>query len=490
MSNIKNVTKYLFGAFFVLIALSLSACFSGSSSSNENSVTDEPLVIAELIVTSTAPANEETEFAINGKVVALFNKEVKSETVNGTSFTLKATGETAIVGAVSYDSATKSATLKPSGNLSSLTVYKATLTTDVQEEAGDSLVEDVAWTFKTRELADKTAPALDADATTPKDGDKDVLRNVKLNIVFDEPIDPVTVTAQSIALTLDDTDHTVVTGELAFINPTTVVFSPDVDLASGKTHHLMLSEAIKDLAGNPLVAVSLTFTAGSVVSSSPLPVELGTAGNYVLLAKTGISTTGTTDILGDIAVSPVDRTALTGFGETLDSNGTFATSPLVTGKLFAANMSPDTPTILTTAVKDMETAYTSAAGVAVDFTELGAGEIGGLTLDRGVYRWSSGVLVTSDVTLNGSATDVWIFQIAQGLKVQDGKSIILTGGALPQNVFWQVAEDVTLQAGTTFYGIILGQTAVEMKSGAVFNGRALVQTAVTLIANDVNQPAE
>jgi len=137
----------------------------------------------------------------------------------------------------------------------------------------------------------------------------------------------------------------------------------------------------------------------------------------------------------------------------------------------------------------MELAYTDAAGRSdPDFTELGAGEIGGLTLDPGLYKWGTGVLVSSDVTLEGSATDVWIFQIAEGLKLQDGKSIILTGGALPENVFWQVAEDVTLQAGTTFSGIILGMTGTSMNSGAVLNGRALVQTAVTLIANDIVQP--
>lgn len=487
MKYTQTITKYFLSAFFVLMALALSACSDGSSSSSNNLDGDEP-VIATLSVTSTAPADEETGFGINGKVVAVFNKDVKSETVNETSFTLQGAGETAIVGAVSYDAATTTASLKPTSNLSGSTVYTATLTTDIEDEAGDSLVEDVVWTFTTGDSEDTTAPALDAGATTPKDLDEGVLRNVKLNIVFTEAVDPETVTAANIVLT--DNAAAVVAGSLSFINPTTVVFSPDADLTANMDYTLTLGPSIADLAGNTLALTTLGFTTGAEVSSSPMAVELGTAGNYVLLAKTGISTTGTTDILGDIAVSPVDRTALTGFGESLDASGTFATSPLVTGKLFAANMSPDTPTILTTAVSDMETAYTSAAGVAVDFTELGAGEIGGLTLDRGVYKWSSGVLVTSDVTLHGSATDVWIFQIAQGLKVQDGKSIILTGGALPENVFWQVAEDVTLQAGTTFNGIILGQTAVEMKSGAVFNGRALVQTAVTLIANDVNEPAE
>lgn len=487
MNYTQSITKYLFSAFLVLIVLSLSACFNGSSKSK--TTTDEPVVIAALSVTSTAPANEETGFGINSKVFAVFNKDVKSETVNETSFTLQGAGETAIVGAVSYDAATTTASLTPSSNLSGSTVYTATLTTAVEDEAGDSLVEDVVWTFTTGDSEDTTAPTLDADATTPKDLDEGVLRNVKLNIVFTEAVDPETVTAANIVLT--DAADAVVAGSLSFINPTTVVFSPDADLTANTSYVLTLRNSIADLAGNALALTTLGFTTGAEVSSSPAPVDLGTAANYVLLAKTGISTTGTTKIVGDIAVSPEVRTALTGFDEVLDSTNTFATSALVTGKLFAADMAAPTPATLTTAVSNMETAYTDAAGrTNPDFTELGAGEIGGLTLDPGLYKWGTGVLVTSDVTLNGSATDVWIFQIAQGLKLQDGKSIILTGGALPQNVFWQVAEDVTLQAGTTFNGIILGQTGTNMSSGAVLNGRALVQTAVTLIANDVNEPAE
>lgn len=486
MNFTRNTTRYLFSAFLFLISLSLSACFDGSS--NSKTSTDEPAVIAVLSVTSTAPADGQAGVGIGTKVVAVFNKAVNSATVNETSFTLQGAGETAITGAVSYDASTRTATLEPGSDLSGSTVYTATLTTNVEDEAGDSLVEDVTWTFTSGDLADTVSPTLNASATTPKNGDMDVLRNVKLNIVFSEAIDPATVTSTTIKLT---DAGVAVPGVLSYVNPSTVVFSSNTALAANTEHTLTLSSGILDLTGNALALTTLIFTTGADVSSSPTFVDLGSAANYVLLAKTGISTTGTTDILGDIAVSPVDRTALTGFNETLDASGTFATSTLVTGKLFAANMSPDTPTILTTAISDMETAYTNAAGRTLpDFTELGAGEIGGLTLDPGLYKWGTGVLVTSDVTLSGSATDVWIFQIAEGLKLQDGKSIILAGGALPENIFWQVAGDVTLQAGTTFNGIILGQTAVNMNTGAVLNGRALVQTAVTLIANDINQPAE
>ncbi len=485
MSFTQGITKYLFSAFLVLLALSLSAC---SDNNNSNASSSEPVVIAALAVTSTAPATGETGVAIDSKIVAVFNNPMNSALVDETSFKLQGESEPAIVGAVSYDAGTKTATFAPDSNLTGSVVYTATLTADLEDQAGNSLVENYVWTFTTGNLEDTTAPELNIAATTPKDGDTGVLRNTKLNIVFTEAIDPATVNATNIVLT-DDAQVAVVAGTLNYINPTTVVFSPNADLAADTDHTLVLSNSIADLAGNSLISTSLVFTTGAVASSSRPVVDLGSAGNYVLLAKTGISTTGTTAILGNIAVSPEVRTALTGFDDTLSTDGTFATSALVTGELFAADMADPTPATLTAAVSDMELAYTDAAGrVIPDFNNLGAGEIGGLTLDPGLYKWGTGVLVSSDVTLHGSATDVWIFQIAQGLKLQDGKSIILTGGALPQNVFWQVAEDVTLQAGTTFSGIILGMTGTNMSSGAVLNGRALVQTAVTLIANDIVEP--
>lgn len=482
MGFTQNTTKYLFSAFFVLLALTLSAC---SDSNNSGNGSDDPLVIANLAVTSTAPADKAGGVGINSKVVAVFNKPLNAGSLDQ-AFTLQGAGETAVVTGGSYNVSTKTATFTPNGELSPSKLYTATLNTNVKDEAGDSLVKNVVWTFTTAATEDTTAPTLDTVATTPKQGDTEVLLNTKLNIVFSEAIDPVTVAAANLGLTEAGAP---VAGTLSYVNPTTVVFSPDANLSGSKLHTLTLSGAIADLAGNKLAATTLTFTTGTKASASPGVVNLGTAGNYVLLAKTAISTTGTTDIRGDIAVSPAATSFLTGFGESLDASGTFATSPVVTGKLFAANMSPDTPAILTTAISDLELAYTDAANRTLpDFTELGAGEIGGLTLDPGLYKWGTGVLVTSDVTLNGSASDVWIFQVAEGLKLQDGKTIVLSGGALPENVFWQVAEGVTLQAGSTFNGIILGQTGVEMLSGATLNGRALVQTAVTLIANDVNQP--
>ncbi len=246
--------------------------------------------------------------------------------------------------------------------------------------------------------------------------------------------------------------------------------------------------------GVPLCAglmVALMAPAAIMSQSSPATVNLGTAGDFVILAKTGISTTGTTNITGDIGISPAAASFITGFGLIADASNTFSTSSLITGKVYAANYAPPTPTKMTTAVGDMETAYTNAAGRTLpDYIELHTGDLTGKTLTRGLYKWSTGVSIAAGgVTISGTANDVWIFQIAQNLTVANGAIVTLSGGALASNVFWQVAGQVTLGTTAAMKGIILCQTAIAMNTGATLNGRALAQTAVTLIANTVTKPA-
>jgi hypothetical protein len=239
-----------------------------------------------------------------------------------------------------------------------------------------------------------------------------------------------------------------------------------------------------------ILTVVLMMPAVAVSQSSPAPVDLGTSGNFVILTKTGISTTGTTSIVGDIGVSPIDHTAITGFILILDPAGQWSSSNLVVGKVFAADYEVPTPTMLITAVSDMETAYTDAAGRTLpDYTELYSGDLTGQTLTHGLYKWSTGVLVSAGgVTISGTASDVWIFQIAQNLIVANGAIVTLNGGAQASNIFWQVAGQTTLGTTADFKGIILCQTLVEMQTGATLNGRALAQTAVTLDANSITSP--
>jgi hypothetical protein len=237
------------------------------------------------------------------------------------------------------------------------------------------------------------------------------------------------------------------------------------------------------------LSVAIIFSMGFAFAAQSA-VNLGTAGNFVILAKTGVSTTGTTSVVGDIGLSPAAASYITGFDLIADSTNTFSTSSLVTGKIYAADYTPPTPINMGTSVSDMETAYTDAAGRTLpDYTELYAGDITGKTLTPGLYKWGTGVLISAaGVTLSGSSTDIFIFQIAQDLTVANGAIITLSGGAQAKNIFWQVAGQTTLGTTSQFKGIILCQTLIDMQTGATLTGRALAQTAVTLDASTVTSP--
>ena len=241
-----------------------------------------------------------------------------------------------------------------------------------------------------------------------------------------------------------------------------------------------------------VLVLSFSLVTAVPAMAAQAPVDLGSAGSFVILAKSGITTTGTTSIVGDIGVSPITYAAITGFAltpVTPDGSNTFSTSALVTGRVYAADYTEPTPTNLGIAVLDMEAAYTDAAGrTDPDETELGAGNIGGMTLAPGLYKWGTGVTIPTDVTLSGGANDVWIFQIAQTLDVSNGVHVNLSGGAQAKNIFWQVAGQTTLGTTSVFNGNILCQTAIVLNTGATLNGRALAQTAVTLDASVVIKP--
>lgn len=233
-------------------------------------------------------------------------------------------------------------------------------------------------------------------------------------------------------------------------------------------------------------------TGGSCVAIGCVP--LGTAANYAILAKTGVATNPSSAVTGNVGVSPTARVGLTGWSLISEPTDTYFTSAQVAapGKLYAAdNVGGTTSVDLTTAIANMETAYTDAASrtpTSAATTNVGSGTLTDLTLAPGIYQWGSAVNIPTNLTLNGSATDVWIFQIANTLTMAAAKSVILTGGALPRNIFWQVAEGVSIGANTHFEGIILGKTSITFGNLASINGRLLAQSAVVLDATTVTIP--
>jgi hypothetical protein len=300
-------------------------------------------------------------------------------------------------------------------------------------------------------------------------------------------MDSTTLTATSFTLTPAGTT-TPVLGAVVYGN-LTAVFSPSAQLASNVTYTATITPGALSSLGVALSANHVwSFTTGDGVPQA-LPVNLATAGNFVILAKSGISTVPASAITGNIGVSPGAATLITGFSLIADSTNVFATSNQVVGKVFAANYAPPSPSNMTTAIGDMQLAFTDAAGRAPDITELGSGNIGGMTLTPGVYKWGSGVSIAADVTLTGSATDIWIFQIAQTLILSNATKVSLAGGALPKNVFWQVSGLVDLGTTAHLEGVVLCQTAITLKTGASINGRLLAQTAVALDTSTVVEPA-
>jgi len=219
------------------------------------------------------------------------------------------------------------------------------------------------------------------------------------------------------------------------------------------------------------------------LGKGPAPVALGSAGSFVILAESAITNVPSSGVTGDVGLSPA-----TGAGIDL-------TCAEVTGVVYDVdNTGPLTCTVmdasgLTAAIGAKGIAYTDAQGRAPDYTELGAGDIGGLNLSPATYKWGTGVLIPTDVTLTGGPNDVWIFQIAQGLTVSSGVHIVLAGGALPENIFWATFAAADLGTTSHFEGILLSQTSIAMKTGSSINGRLYAGTAVTLDQNPITQPA-
>ena len=436
-------------------------------------------------VASTIPADAATAVSTNAAITATFSEPMIAATLTTTTFLVTATGGAAVKGAVVYTGLT--ATFQPTAPLAASKQYTATITTAAKDLAGNALAANRVWSFTTGATADTTAPTV--SSTSPLPAATGVLVNASILATFSEAMSPQSI--KSSTFTVTGPGGAAVAGSVTYDAANKVAtFKPTTSFAANMNYQAKIvghAGGATDLAGNPLAAdYTWGFTSGAHVGLSP--VLLGSAGNFVILAKSAISTVPASVITGDIAVSPAAESFITGFALT-DATG-YATSPQVTGKIYAADQAPPTPSNLTTAVGDMQTAYTDAAGRPTpDFLELQTGAIGGLNLTPGLYKWTSTVTIAGDVTLTGTATDVWILQISGDLTMSSAKHVTLAGGAKARNVFWQVAGAVSIGTTAHFEGIILTQTAATMQTGSSINGRILAQTAVALDTTTVTTPA-
>jgi len=218
------------------------------------------------------------------------------------------------------------------------------------------------------------------------------------------------------------------------------------------------------------------FALVSTASARLLTVNLQSAGNFAVLTKTGVSTVPTSVITGNVGVYPITFAAMTGFSITRPSTDA-ATSDQVTGFLYGNGMTGTTPSMMATAIADMETAYTAAVSIGPpDYIDHNTGELGGQIITAGLYKFGTVVTISNDCTLHGTADDTWIFQIAGTLSILPGKKIILTGGAVAKNIVWVPSGATSFGTTSHFEGVVLGKTSASFLTGSTINGRVLMQT--------------
>lgn len=338
-----------------------------------------------------------------------------------------------------------------------------------------------------------TSPSNGATNTpTSTNGSNNIVTGTAVSATFSVPMNPATIDSSTagtlLTFTLQDSSGNNVEGTVAMNAADTVAtFTPTASaLNTNQNYKATITTAAQSAGGIAILdPVLWSFTTGNTPRTGQAPVDLGTAEPFAILTKTGITDVYASSITGDVGTSPITGAALlltcgevSGMVYTVDAAG-----PLP--------CSITSPALLTAAIGDMGSAYTDAAGRSIpDFTELGAGEIGGLTLVPGLYKWGGGVLISTNVTLSGGPNDVWIFQIAGTLQEASATKVILAGGALPKNIFWQAAGAVSIGTTAHFEGVLLAKTMIAVKTGASANGRLFAQTAVTLQQNAITQPAQ
>lgn len=506
-------TKKLFTTFAFAFVLLFSGCAADDFKQIDGVC---PLVI------STIPQDLAADVPLNQIITATFNEKMNPITISEASFTVGS--GTLINGTVTYTDST--AVFTPSSLLDENTEYTGTIKTLAKDLRGNALQEDYVWTFVTvpplpqfsvivssspapggvtsgEGLFDEgTAVTVTATANTgytfvnwtaagvevSTNANYTFTLNADTTLVanFDINTFSLVVTAQNGTVEIVPNQLTYNFGDTVLLNPIPAPgyeFSSWSGDATGNNDPLnVLMDADKNITAN--------FSIIPPAACTPA-VDLGTAGNYAILAESGISTTGTTSVTGNMGISPAAATFITGFGLSYVAGSTFSTSSLVTGKIYAPGYANPTPTNLTTAVDNMHTAFTTGNGLAAGTTELLAGNLNGQTLAAGVYKWSTGLSITNGITLDGGGDPcaMFVFQIAQELTVADNAIITLANGAKAENIYWLVAGSGAI-LGTTvqFQGNILSKTLISLNTGATINGRLLAQTAVTLDANSVIEP--
>lgn len=419
------------------------------------------------MVASTDPAPNATNVFLNKVVTANFNMPMNYSTINGTTFTLKQ-GTTSVVGVVTYSGTT--AYFTPSIPLTASTVYTATITSGAKNIQGTAIPADYTWTFTTGTV---TAPKV--IATDPLNNASGVALNKAITADFSMPMDATTINPTT--FTLKD-GTTLITGVVTYLS-STATFTPNSPLLEGTTYTATITTGAKNMAGVPLANdYNWEFTTTSTISGNM--VDLGSVERFGIIAGVGVSNNAGFSIINnmDVGIYPGVRSSITGFPP----------ATIVGGAIYAADdiAPPGTAAMLNQAKLDLTKAYLFAEGASYSAPITVSGDQGGKTLVAGIYKSTSTLLVQNgDLTLTGSATDVWIFQIASAFTTVGGAggNIKLSGGALAKNVFWQTGSSATIGDYTSFVGNILALQSITMGSHSTAQGRMLARNGAVVMTH-------
>lgn len=503
-----------------VLSVFLAACGGGGQAPILGAGSLSPVVAP--TVTIVTPVSGSLSVAPNTKVItAKFSKAMDSTTLTDTSFTLACPAATPITGGtVTYLADSKIATLTLPAVLPSSTVCTATVTTAAKDSTGLAMASDYVWQFTTNATADGTAPTV--ASTNPADVATGVATNTAVKVTFDEAMDPNTIKAANFTLT-DGVNP--VAGNVS-INPllNIATFTPNANLAINTTYTATVISGVNgvtDVAGNPLAIDKVwSFTTATTVTTEPL-IVLNMAQPFGTFGGTaGMTNMGTLTIVnGDIGTIATGTSMITGFH---DASNIYTETPSnmgnVTGKIYTCTNSttgtnsagPSAPdcALATQARLDAQTAYLALAAMPVVGASPAPGaNLAGVTLLPGTYKAPGGsfLIEGGNLTLDaqGDANATWVFQMASTLTVGGPgaaapQSIILAGGALPRNVFWQVGSAATINAagGGTMVGTLIAQDGVTFSTAGqvalvTLEGRALsLGASVTMVNTVVNVPAQ
>jgi uncharacterized repeat protein (TIGR02543 family) len=485
-------------------------------------------------VVTTDPLDKAIDVLPNKVITATFNTNMDAATINASTFTITQ-GTQVINGTVAATADAAVYTFTPKTPLLPFTTYTGTINTEARDKFHSAMLESYVWTFTTMPAVGLTSTPANGGTTIGAgmfaQGSVAVVSaapNAGFTFTNWTEAGIIVSTSPSFTFTMAGNKNLVANfaavaagkfGVTLSANPSiggvtfgsgsydagsnvTIVAVPNMGYAfvnwtgdetsTSSSLKFAINSNKKVVANFKLDPTNTTPNPGvGTMPAGPAAINLGSAADFSILTKSGISTTGITTVAGDIGVSPASATSITGFGLIMDTNNQSAHTPLVTGKVYAADFAAPTPAKMTTAVADMETAFTTANGLTTPAPVVGlyAGDISGRILPPGLYKWATGVLITNaGVTLAGGPNDTWVLQIAQDLTVNSSAIVHLIGGAQAKNITWVVSGQATLGTNADFSGTILSKTLISLNTGAVVTGKLLAQTAVTLNASTVKKP--